>query len=110
MTLSEGVSRAGIIYRWLESEDTFRVPDTVDFLLGQPEDGVIRGLALPDDVLERIYRGNFTKLAGETPKVLDVGQAISACTQLASIAQVMSGTPGEDTGPIEVAHALEQLK
>ena len=108
-TLEEGKARAGIIYRWLESEDTFRVPETVDFLLGKPEDGIIRGLALPDDVLQSIYRGNFVRLAGATPKKQDLGQVISACTRLASIAQVMSGTPAENTGPIQVVHALEQL-
>lgn len=109
-TVDEAIVRAGIVYRWLESDDTFRVPDTVDMLLGKPEDGVIRGMALPEDVLQRIYHDNYARLAGAEPKQLDVGQAISLCTQLAAIAQVMSGTPAEDSGPIQVAHALEQLR
>ena len=39
--------RAGIVFRWLETEDTFRVPEAADFLLGQPEDGIIHGLQSP---------------------------------------------------------------
>ena len=40
--------RAGIAFRWLETDDTFRVPPEADFLLGPPEDGIIRGMALPE--------------------------------------------------------------
>lgn len=108
-TVVEGQVRAGIVYRWLESDDTFHVPETVDMLLGKPEDGVIRGLALPDNVLQRIYQDNYTRLAGEEPQPIDIGMAISMCTQLASIAQVMTNTPAENTAPIKVAHALERL-
>ena len=43
LSAEEGIIRAGIVFRWLESEDTFRVPEAADFLLGSPEEGIIRG-------------------------------------------------------------------
>ncbi len=108
-TIDESVYRAGIVYRWLESEDTFRMPDGVDFLLGEPEDGIVHGLLLPDDVLAKIYHGNFTKFASPEPKPLDLGLAISECTRIGAIAQGMSNIPAEDTEAIRVARDLEKL-
>jgi predicted TIM-barrel fold metal-dependent hydrolase len=108
-TIEEAVFRAGIVFRWLESDDTFRVPEGVDFLLGKPEDGVVHGLSLPDDVLAKIYRGNFTRLAGTEPRPLDIGRAIAECSRIGSIAQAMSDTPAEDTEAVRVARELEKM-
>jgi hypothetical protein len=44
------------------------VPDDADFLLGPPDDGIIKGLSLPDDVMERIYHANFEMLTGPKPR------------------------------------------
>ena len=96
LTPEQARFRAGIVYRWLETEDTFRVPDGADFLLGPAEDGVVRGMALPDDVLTRIYHGNITRLVGDRPKRLDVPTATEVCERLSAIAGAMSGVdPGE---------------
>jgi hypothetical protein len=106
LTVEEGRFRTGIVYRWLESDDTFRVPVGADFLLGAPEDGVIRGLGLPDDVLYKIYGGNLARLAGDTPRALNVSAAIEACERWASIAQELSGQPGDETEAAKVAELL----
>jgi len=106
LTVEEGRFRAGIIYRWLESKDTFRVPDGADFLLGAPEDGVINGLSLPKDVLDRIYADNFVRLAGDTPRALNVSLAIQECERLADIAQALSEMPAAETEAAKVASAL----
>jgi hypothetical protein len=106
LTVDEGRFRAGIVYRWLESDDTFRVPVGADFLLGSPDDGVIRGLALPDDVLARIYGGNFTRLAGETPRSLNVSLAVEECERLDAIAADLSGQPRGSTEAAAVARLL----
>jgi predicted TIM-barrel fold metal-dependent hydrolase len=105
-TVDEGIARAGIVFRWLESEDTFRVPETVDFLLGPPEDGVIRGMALPDDVLKKIYRENFVRLASAEPNALNVAGAIETCERIAAIAEAMTGKPASETEAAHVAKAL----
>jgi len=106
LTVAEGRLRAGIVFRWLESEDTFRVPEGVDFLLGGPESGIIRGMALPDDVLARIYHDNFASLVGAAPKPLNVEAAIKVCGDLAALAETLSGTPAADTQAGLVANAL----
>jgi predicted TIM-barrel fold metal-dependent hydrolase len=108
LTVEEGRFRAGIIYRWLESEDTFHIPRGVDFLLGAPEDGVIRGMSLPKDVLSRIYAGNFERLAGAAPRLLNVPLAIQECERLAGIAKATSGTQAPETEAAKVASLLAE--
>lgn len=108
LTVEEGRFRAGIIYRWLESEDTFRIPQGSDFLLGAPEDGVVHGLSLPEDVLAEIYGGNFARLAGEAPRALNVPLAIQECARLADIAQAMSDIPAAATEAGKVASLLAE--
>jgi hypothetical protein len=108
LTVEQGRARAGIVFRWLESEDTFRVPPEADFLLGPPEDGVIRGMSLPDNVLGKIYGGNFARLAGPKPKPLNVGAAVEECKRLAAIAEAMSGKPAAQTEAARVAELLAE--
>jgi predicted TIM-barrel fold metal-dependent hydrolase len=105
-TLIEAQMRAGLVFRWLESQDTFRVPETADFLLGKPEDGEIRGLALPDQVLRKIYHDNITRLAGTSPRQVDVPRAIELSRQIASIAEAMSEIPAAETEGGRVAQLL----
>jgi len=105
-TIAEARARAGIVHRWLETEDEFRVPGEADFLLGPPEDGVIRGMALSDDALAAIYRGNFARLAGESPRPLETGAAVAHCEDLARIAEAMSGAAARETEAGRVATLL----
>ncbi len=106
LTVEQGRIRAGIVFRWLESGDTFRVPQAADFLLGSPEDGIIRGMSLPDDVLAKVYHDNFCRLAGSEPQVLNVGLAIEECERLAAIAQALSGKAAVETEAALVARNL----
>ena len=108
LTVEQGRIRAGLVFRWLESEDTFRVPKAADFLLGPPEDGIIRGMSLPDDVLTKIYRDNFGRLAGSEPQALNIERAIEECERLAAIAQALSGKPAAATEAALVAKNLVQ--
>jgi len=102
--LEEGRVRAGIVFRWLESEDTFRVPEEADFLLGSPDDGIIRGLFLPDDVLNKIYINNFVRLV--EPRTLDIGKAVEECERLGAIAKALSSKSVSETEADVVAKKL----
>jgi len=106
MALPKARARTGIVYRWLESDDTFRLPAKADFLLGPPEDGIIRGMSLPAEVLERIYGANFARLTGPAPAPLDIGNTIALCEQIAAVAEAMSGRPGAETPAGQVAARL----
>jgi hypothetical protein len=105
-TVQEGHIRAGLVYRWLESEDVFRVPMEADFLLGAPDDGVIRGMSLPEDELAKIYGGNFSGLVGPEPRALDVDLAVEECQRLADIAAALSNKPALETEAALVASRL----
>jgi predicted TIM-barrel fold metal-dependent hydrolase len=106
LTVEEGRIRAGLIFRWLESEDTFRVPEAADFLLGPPEDGLIRGMSLPTEVLTKIYHDNFVRLVGSEPHALNVERAIEECERLAAIAAALSSKPAAETEAALVARSL----
>jgi predicted TIM-barrel fold metal-dependent hydrolase len=67
LTPQQAAHRAGIVRRFLETADEFRVPEGADKLLGPPEDGLIRGLNLPSEVLEMIYWSNFERIVGPKP-------------------------------------------
>ena len=106
MTVEEACIRAGIIFRWLEGSDTFRVPEEADFVLGPPEDGIIRGMSLPDEALAKIYRDNFVRLAGSEPRPMSVDRAIVECERLGDIAEALTGKPATETEATKVARRL----
>ena len=82
---------SGNVRRWLETDDTF---------WEQEEYGVLRGLALPEDVLEKIYRSNFERLAGDMPRPIDVEKARAECER---IVQATSAVGAGGTVPEGVA-------
>lgn len=86
-TDAEALERAGFVKRWLETSDEYRISPEADQLLGDPEDGVFRGISLSEDVLEKIYRTNFERLAGTEPQPFDTGLAAEECRRLASVAK-----------------------
>ncbi len=106
LTPEQAVARTGITFRWLETQDEFRVPGFADYLLGPPEDGIIRGLSLPDEVLSRIYGKTLMSLAGATPARLDVAGAGALCDDIARIATELSGKE-QDTQAAKVARAFK---
>jgi hypothetical protein len=108
LTVEEGRFRAGIVYRWLESDDAFRVPEGADFLLGPPEDGLIHGMALGDEVLKRIYHGNFVEAVSGEPEALNVEKAVEGCERIAAIAEALSGSPAAETEAARVASKLAE--
>jgi len=89
--LEEAEHRARLITRWLETEDEYRVSPGADFLLGPPEDGIIRGIKLPEDVLAKIYLTNFERLVEPKPRKLDKKIAIEECERIAKEAEALGG-------------------
>lgn len=83
-TIEEAAIRSGIVRRWLETGDEFRLPPGSDFLLGPPEDGIIRGMNLPEEALANIYDANFLRIAGAEPRPLDRKLAAEECERIAA--------------------------
>jgi len=104
----EAALRAGIVTRWLETDEEYRVPEGADFLLGPAEDGIMRGLSLPDGVLEQVYRGNFERIAGHHPKPLDRPLAAEECDRIAEEITFFTGMPADDTRAAAAARCLRR--
>lgn len=103
---AEAALRSGIVTRWLETDEEYRVPEGADFLLGPPEDGVMRGLALSPETLAQIYGGNFTRLAGPRPAPLNRDLAIAECERLAEETAALTGTQPDQTHAGQAAARL----
>jgi predicted TIM-barrel fold metal-dependent hydrolase len=96
----EAITRSGIVTQWLATDEQYRVPPDAHFLLGKPEDGEIIGLALPEDVLEKIYGRNFKRICGKSPRRFDITKAEEECRRIAGIAK----------DPDEALKAAEMLR
>ena len=83
----EAIARCGIVTRWLETDEEYRVPETADYILGPPEDGIIRGLNLSEEVLEKIYITNHERITGTTPAPFNTTLALKECKRIAAIAK-----------------------
>lgn len=99
--------RQGIVRRFLESSDEYRIPDGADFLLGPPEDGIMRGLSLSDTALDNIYRANFERLASPRPKPLNKPAAIAECERLVQVQAHFTKKKASDTPAWAAGKRLE---
>ena len=68
MSCGWGRDRGMMIRRFLETGDTFEVPD--DPAMTPDDRPPLRGLALPRDVLQKIYADNFRRLVAACPRPL----------------------------------------
>jgi predicted TIM-barrel fold metal-dependent hydrolase len=98
--------RSRIVTRWLQTDETYRVPEGADFLLGPAEDGIIHGLCISEQAQAKILGGNFMRLAGAQPCPLDREAARAECERLASEAATLSGEPIESTQAWRAAQIL----
>ena len=87
---SESLSRTWIVRRFLETEDVFVGPEGAGHWLGM-DTGQFHGIALPTEVLDKIYRANFERLFGATPAVLNPGAAVSELERMAAAADALAG-------------------
>lgn len=104
--IADAVIRSGIVTRWLETDEEYRVPPGADFLLGPPDDGVMRGLKLPPDVVAKICRGNYERIVGKTPRPLDRVLARRECERLARAVEAVTGKPAAENHAAKCAARL----
>lgn len=68
--------------------------------------GEVKGIALEDDVLEKIYYKNFIKCTSAEPKKIDMNLAFDECTRCLEIAKTL---PGQE-GIIEMEEIYKRLR
>jgi len=104
----QAAARAGLLRRFLETDETFTVPGHADDLLEPAGKAEVHGLNLPADVLEKIYSGNFESFAGAAPRPIDRACAVAECRVQAEIAAELSGTSVAETEAGGCAEALRR--
>jgi predicted TIM-barrel fold metal-dependent hydrolase len=91
----DSLGRAWIVRHFLETDGPFSAPEGIGHDLGMDSEG-FHGIALPSDVLEKIYRVNFERLFGAAPAPLDRDAAL---VELDRMAVALDARAGE--GPVE---------
>ncbi len=99
---SESRLRIQLIRRFLETEGPFQLQSEEGFLFGDPE-FTFQGIALPGEVLEKIYHGNFERSVSAQPKTLNIPAVIEECDRQEAVLgamRVMQPNQGIDLGLI----------
>ena len=90
----ETATRLNVVRSFLERQDEYWLDLSPCPLFGEAEEP-FRGLGLPQEALEKIYRTNFERLAGAHPKPLNPSAILTECERLEAGIQAMgSVTPG----------------
>jgi predicted TIM-barrel fold metal-dependent hydrolase len=88
------LGRAWIVRRFLESDAPFAAPEGVGHGLGM-DATEFHGIALPPDVLEKIYHANFERLFGAAPAPLNRDAARAELERQARVIDARAGEPVE---------------
>lgn len=101
----ESLARIEVIRSFLEFEGAFQLTHK-GFLFGGKE-AVFHGIALPDEVLDKIYYRNFETFAGAAPKPLNPAALVAEFQRLSHVIQAMaSAQPGMAGDVSSVKQAL----
>lgn len=85
--VDEPVGRAWVVRTFLETDELFAPPPQIPHWLDGSLDG-FHGIALPRDVLAKIYHANLQRLYGPAPVTLNVGAAIAELERMAQVIDV----------------------
>ena len=86
------LSRIWVVRNFLETDETFHVP-TDDNLFWPDHRTMIRGLALPEEVLRKIYAANFQRLVPAQPKALNLPLVMAELDRLAALSDALGASP-----------------
>jgi predicted TIM-barrel fold metal-dependent hydrolase len=82
--MTKSLGKAWVVRSMLESDEEFQPTKELHYWL-YPGTGSFRGLALPREVLEKIYRTNFERLYGAVPAPLDREKAVAELERMAAL-------------------------
>jgi predicted TIM-barrel fold metal-dependent hydrolase len=105
--LKTSLAKAWVVRAFLENEGSFLPPEEIGFWL-YPRTDRFRGLALPHDVLSKIYRTNFERLYGAKPVPLNREAAIVELGRLAAAYAEKVDDPESENQARRVADQLRR--
>jgi len=76
-------NRIRFMRNFLETDEEFSVGPTDKNFLARPD--TVKGIKLPESVLEKIYRLNFLRIVGDKPKVLNIPLAKKECHRIGRV-------------------------
>jgi hypothetical protein len=103
--LPRALGRARAVRTFLETEVAFTPPEGLDHWL-QPDLPALRGLALPVEILTKLYRSNFERLYGPAPAPLDLEGGVELVREMAS---ALDERAGAQAAPNHARRALDVL-
>ncbi len=98
--------RMQTVRKFLENDGEFSLNIKAGFLFGDP-DQVLSGIALPDEILQKIYHKNFERLTARMPAPLHPALIVEECERLMSFINAMPAIQPGQTGDISVAEAVK---
>jgi predicted TIM-barrel fold metal-dependent hydrolase len=94
----ESLERVYLVRNFLENEGKFSLDPQKGFLFDQ-NDASYQGLALPLEVLDKIYFKNFERLVSKNPRPVNPGMMVEFCNQLEKLIEIQGssqpGVPGD---------------
>ncbi len=105
---AESLGRAWVVRRFLEADEPFAAPEGMRHSLGMDSEG-FHGIALPPDVLEKIYRLNFERLFGPAPAPLNRDAALTELERQASVIDAQAGGEPVESPARRVGRRLAML-
>jgi predicted TIM-barrel fold metal-dependent hydrolase len=93
--IEQALGRQWTVRTFLETDGAFIPPEGLERWL-EPDLPAFRGVALPREILVKIYRGNFERLYGPDPVQLDLAVALAETRRLAAALDEQVGGWEED--------------
>jgi len=84
-------SRIWVVRNFLETDEEFHVP-TDERLFWPDHREIIRGIKLPKEVLEKIYRGNFERVVSAEPRRLEPRRVLAELDRLTAVQDALGAT------------------
>lgn len=94
LDMAESAGRTWVVRTFLESDTTFSAPEGVGHWLGMDAEG-FHGIALPREVLDKLYRANFERMFGPESAPLDRQAALTELERMAATIDAQAGEPVE---------------
>ena len=89
---ADSLGRSWVVRRFLESGEPYVAPEGMGHWLGMDAGG-FHGIALPPEVLDKIYRTNFERLFGPTSAPLNRDAALAELERQAAVMDARAGEP-----------------